>query len=834
MTKHLSAYFSALVYSVALLLFGLPLSAAHAAPPPRAYELVSPVGNASYPVSSNLFGSEVITPASGISTADGYRIAFAVGLNGTLPGMALDGNAPDFFVGTRRTNGWDWSVPLGAVTVCNQTASGKFLSLSADGSQMLRTLSGSCPEEKEVLSPRSGDGVLLDQEGTGLRNGAFYRAGVEGGQWDYLTGSADASGPTSRTDAQANTYVGGSPDLSTVYFSTAAQLVPQAVGSNQSLYRRSSGATSLMSQKPDGSTGAVASTSAPKWDDRPGAVSSDGESITFDGDRGTAGQLVLGDTNTVFDVYQRRDGQTIWASPSRFTGTAETPANRVFEGASADGTKVFFSTSEKMIGNGATAGDRDSATDIYRYDTTTDSLALVSVADQTCSAAVPNPCDDNASNTGATNTSTAKFSTLSPDGSHVFFVTGDVLSPDDVDGVQSLYVRELSVGRTRYIAPAGSGATTALNGADVGTSTATSLVGNAGAAYFEQRPIKVSDDGTVAAFALKTDVDLPAGRGGADADGQYDIFVWTEGDGLRRVRQGAAPDANTTTVPALGCITPPMIANSAARTGVCPAMSSDGKMIFVQTADTLSPQDTDAGFADVYAVDSTDGSVSLVSAAGDAPFASTYYDNSATGDDVFFLTQEALDPSRDTDGGWTDLYDARVGKVFPPLPAPPTPCDPLGATCEGPVAAPPTISAPVSSLFVGPGNVNPLTLPSTKRSVKPKVSGPKTVRGTSTVLRVKVSGKGKIRTSGSGLKRSYTTTKAAKTYKVKVRLSRRSQHRINHGHRVRVRVTVRFTPTKGKAQSVRVSVTFRAKKNKRTSSTHSRQRAVRTNHGASR
>ncbi len=111
---------------------------------------------------------------------------------------------------------------------------------------------------------------------------------------------------------------------------------------------------------------------------------------------------------------------------------------------------------------------------------------------------------------------------------------------------------------------------------------------------------------------------------------------------------------------------------------------------------------------------------------------------------------------------------------------------------------------------------------------KVRVSKVKTVRGTSTRIRVKVPGKGKIRASGSSLKRTTMSAKKAGTYRVTVRLSKRARRTLKRTHRVTVRVAVRFAPAKGKAQRVRVPVTFKlkAKKHRKSSSRAARHVSV--------
>ena len=71
-----------------------------------------------------------------------------------------------------------------------------------------------------------------------------------------------------------------------------------------------------------------------------------------------------------------------------------------------------------------------------------------------------------------------------------------------------------------------------------------------------------------------------------------------------------------------------------------------------------------------------------------------------SGDDVFFATHESLVPS-DTDTAG-DIYDARIGGGFAPLPARPVECE--GDACSTPVSAP-VDTTPASFTFSGIGNV---------------------------------------------------------------------------------------------------------------------------------
>jgi len=142
------------------------------------------------------------------------------------------------------------------------------------------------------------------------------------------------------------------------------------------------------------------------------------------------------------------------------------------------------------------------------------------------------------------------------------------------------------------------------------------------------------------------------------------------------------------------------------------ALSEDGSRVFFEAADTLSPEDVN-NVQDVYQWEAVGtggctvsyptysaangGCVDLISS-GKSTQPSKFVDASPSGDDVFFKTASSLWPS---DPGLVDVYDARVGGGFPPLPAPRAACE--GGDCRAPGPAPAN-SAPGTAVFVGPGD----------------------------------------------------------------------------------------------------------------------------------
>ncbi len=162
-------------------------------------------------------------------------------------------------------------------------------------------------------------------------------------------------------------------------------------------------------------------------------------------------------------------------------------------------------------------------------------------------------------------------------------------------------------------------------------------------------------------------------------------------------------------------------------------LSEDGKRLFFNSYDALTPRDTN-GTEDVYewealgagppeakcAASNPDysaqdgGCVSLISA-GTSPRESEFVDASADGSDVFFRTESSLDPR---DPGLVNIYDARVGGGTAPLPSAPAACE--GEACQSPPGAPGD-ATPASSAFHGPGNAReakPSRCPKGKRKVR--------------------------------------------------------------------------------------------------------------------
>ncbi len=174
------------------------------------------------------------------------------------------------------------------------------------------------------------------------------------------------------------------------------------------------------------------------------------------------------------------------------------------------------------------------------------------------------------------------------------------------------------------------------------------------------------------------------------------------------------------------------------------AISEDGERVFFDTPNALAPQAVD-GQRNVYEWE--DGRVYLISS-GTSEEGSFVLSSSASGDDVFFATSQGLVPG-DTDGAY-DVYDARVPQPGDSSPLPASPCS--GDQCQGPPSTPQLLTAPASATFSGVGNESaslvgsspphkkPLAKRRKSKKKKRKASRGKSKRGSS---KIKRNGRGK-------------------------------------------------------------------------------------------
>jgi hypothetical protein len=368
-------------------------------------------------------------------------------------------------------------------------------------------------------------------------------------------------------------FLGASVDGSRIFFQTTEKLVAADTDNVMDIYERSGSTTQRVSAGQVNGNGAI----APEFVD----ASANGTKVFFE----TTESLVPEDSDGEVDIYERSGGTTKKTSIGNSTVCC---AGAQFDGASVDGSRVFFHTFERL-----TAEDTDDAPDVYeRVGATTQRVSVGQIN----------------GNSGFE----ARFRGASADGTKVFFTSQEQLVAGDMDGDHDVYQR--SGGATTKISPG--------NGTPPPDPTG-------GEAAFDN----ASTDGTRVVF--NTAERLVA----ADTDHAKDLYELSTG-GLARVSTG-------------------QVNGNGELDAVFAGASADGKRIFFYSDETLVSGDTDSQ-RDIY--ERSGGQTKRVSAgAVNGNLASTVFFEGASADGtrVFFETEEPL-VAGDTDGG-ADVYQRAGG-----------------------------------------------------------------------------------------------------------------------------------------------------------------------------
>lgn len=326
-------------------------------------------------------------------------------------------------------------------------------------------------------------------------------------------------------------------------------------------------------------------------------ASADGKVVFFDSEE----QLIEGDTDNKRDVYERSYDEAVGAYVTREVsigptgGTNSYPAQ--FEAASEDGSRVFFSTEERL-----TAEDTDLQPDIYMRDLETGTTVLVTQGGASCAPGCGN------------GTNPVTFANATADGSRVFFETKERLSSEDTDNSTDLYMRNLETGETVLVS--------------AGEAACAPGCGNGA---FEVSRRGISADGRYAYFA--TAEKLAAG----DTDEASDIYA-------RDIQTGST--YLVTGGECSGC------GNNGA-VQLFDGSSAGGSRVFFSTEEKLVGADSDSA-TDIYARDLPGGPTILISG-GSAELTASFAATSADGAHVFFTTAEGL-VGEDNDNA-NDVYE---------------------------------------------------------------------------------------------------------------------------------------------------------------------------------
>jgi hypothetical protein len=266
-------------------------------------------------------------------------------------------------------------------------------------------------------------------------------AGDTDGQTDVYERAAGtttliSTGPNGGNGPNFAVFRGVTPDGSSVYFVTLESLVISDTDTNQDVYSRSGATTTLVSTGAGGGNGAFTADFA--------GVSIDGVRIFFI----TAEQLVGADNDSAVDIYERSGGATTLIS----TGSnpcSGTCSNATFEGSTTDGSRVWFETGEALDSN-----DADTRTDVYERSGGSTTLLSTGPGTPCCSDLTFQGASQDGTRVffGTSNSSFERFggdtTTLvsngafkgsSLDGKRVFVQTNQPLVLGDTDAAQDVY-----------------------------------------------------------------------------------------------------------------------------------------------------------------------------------------------------------------------------------------------------------------------------------------------------------------------------------------------------------------------------------------------------------
>jgi hypothetical protein len=461
-------------------------------------------------------------------------------------------------------------------------------------------------------------------------------------------------------------------DLSHVVLSSNEPLTPQGgETTNFKVYESTAGSLRLVSVDAAGNrlpgNSEVGGPRERKADSD--AISADGRHIFFSNPVGSNASL----------VYRRSDGATTTLmSPSKRTPVDPMgPRAKVYEDASRDGDRVFFTSSEQLTDD-ANTGPARKGVDLYRHEASSDTLIDVSAEANTV---------DGARVEGILG--------ASEDGDRVYYVAlGQPIAGAGTEGKRNLYVWHddgSAGGSNRFIATLGDGHDDMRSFRDA--------VGNSVPSDSTLKRSYVSADGATAMFQSARSLT------GAATGGHTQVYVYEADAGSPGGSLSCAscrPDGTPSQGGAkVNAPTPPgqqfgggiAVDGSPGR-----ALSEDGSRALFHTTDALLEADRNDA-RDVYVWE--EGRLSLIST-GTSNVDSYFIGISASGDDVFFLTDQPL-VGQDYGDGY-DIYDARVGGGLAAQ-SPPPPGEPcVGDGCKPATEPPPGFQPPASREEQAQGN----------------------------------------------------------------------------------------------------------------------------------
>lgn len=401
------------------------------------------------------------------------------------------------------------------------------------------------------------------------------------GTTTLVSQGSSACSPICGNGANPATYVGSTPSGSKVFFTTTESLASGDGGETRDVYVRDLGTspqTTTLVSAPDPTCSGCGSQAPVTFQ----GASADGSRVVFE----STDKLAEGDADGgESDVYERNvtTGRTALASPAGTCTLSASECAPLYRGLSSDGTRIFLLTKARLDGL-----DQDSSQDLYEWSSATESATLLSTSGE---------AEEGKGNFDAV------FDGASADGSKVFFETREKLSAEDGDEAFDVYER--------------AGTTTTL----VSTGTVEPVTLN-----------RVSSDGSAVLFSTKEALS------GGDAGGKLDVYEWS----------GVAPIL-------VSAGSPTSDSNFA-------GASQNLAKVFYTSVAQLSATDGD-GNSDIYEGPGTPTLISTGPAGGNGAFTPHLAAVSASGAHAFFTTNEHLTVD-DNFKGEQDVYDRSGGTTL--------------------------------------------------------------------------------------------------------------------------------------------------------------------------
>jgi len=408
-------------------------------------------------------------------------------------------------------------------------------------------------------------------------------------------------------------------------------------------------------------------------------VSADG-SVTYFSAR-PSGSTACSIATDRIRVFKRiGDSSTVEVSKSQCTRTAPTPCSAAnsddfFQAASADGNRVFFTTTRQL-----TDSDEDSTADLYLYDSSPPAGQPTLVQTSAGEVGAEHPkVGSGAEMPESGGTAFGGVVDVAADGSRVYFVAKGQLAAGAVKGDNNLYVFQRDAahptGRIAFIAKLETAGDASLWGASTKAAFALPFEGVGG---------EGDGDGRFLLFASQ------AKLLGADTDSKADLYRYDDVTASLACLTCAGNGNFAVSVANHGSFSDPATAQ---RNRIA---AEDLSRVVFATAEPLVGEDKNT-VSDAY--EWHEGGLRLISPgyAGSAGAGAPML--SADGAHAFFLTADRILPA-DTNSA-VDAYDAHIGGGFPEA-GEPQGCVSADGCRTAPVVAPPLAS--VTSTLPGPGN----------------------------------------------------------------------------------------------------------------------------------